>query len=479
MRYIDTVTGDEPILFEWLHEGFRRANSVAIRTGFLTRPAVDAIAHPMTDFLERGGDLLIVAGGAPIQADVDALTHLAALIRPHPRATLRVVLHPEEFQNAKTYHLRYSGGQTQALVGSANLTLGGLESNHEAVILLDSQTDGEAEIIASILEGIEAFRNRAGALPMSEEIRGLLSHRQNARKILSHKTFSPLQPTQRWEELLQPAMDTIDKTASAGLMGIPTGFRYLDEIVGGWTPGSLTAIGSRPGLGRTSLLLTSVRHAAISTNNPTALFSVDSTAFDVTSHILCAEASIDRNSMRNGRMSNEDWTEMAKRMSAISEAPLWVNASPGAGLSDLCDHIANLARTEGLQLIAIDSMNSINANLHPDSGRERELSTIGRRLKQLALELDIPILVTADIGRNPEMRTDKRPTLGDFHSSDVLAQVADTVLLLHRPDAYDRDDPRSGETDIIVAKQRGGPTATLPIRHELRFGRFLDVEIGR
>lgn len=99
---------------------------------------------------------------------------------------------------------------------------------------------------------------------------------------------------------------------------------------------------------------------------------------------------------------------------------------------------------------------------------------IGRRLKLLALELEVPIVVTAEIGRNPEFRTDKRAALGDFRDSDILAQVADNVLLLHRPDAYDRDDPRQGETDIVVAKQRGGPVATITVRHELRFGRFVD-----
>jgi len=474
MRYIDTVSGDAPVLWEWLRGGFEKADSVSIRTGFLTQPAVDTIAEAMTAFLDRGGRLLIVAGGAPIQADLEALTCLAALIRPYSRATLRLVLHPEEFQNAKTYHLSYRDGRTQALVGSANLTLGGMESNHEALIALDSDQPGEADIIASVLDGIEAFRNRRGASPMSEEIRGLLLYRTSARKRGGYRPSRPLRETQRWDELLEPAMNTIDAVASGEMIGVPTGFRDLDEAIGGWDPGTLTAIGGRPGLGRSSLLFTSVRCAAINLQIPTALFCLDRTTFSATSHILCAEASINRTHMRNGYMSDDDWTRLAKRMTEISEVPLWINTTPGAGLAALSNHIADLVRSEGIKLVAIDSMNGIDANLDQDASRERELSVIGRRLKLLALEFNIPILVTAEIGRNPETRIDKRPALGDFHSSDVLAQVADNVLLLHRPDAYDRDDPRSGETDIILAKQHAGPTRTISLRHELRFGRFVD-----
>lgn len=371
MQYVDTVSGDDPVLWEWLRAGLEKAESVSIRTGFLTRPAVDAIADAMIAYLDRGGHLLVVAGGAPIQADLDALTQLAALVRPYPRAVLRVVLHPEEFQNAKTYHLRHSDGRTQALVGSANLTMGGMVSNHEAVILLDSDVPGEADVIAAVLKGIEAFRNRPGTSPMSEEIRGLLLYKTGARNRGSYRPSRPLMQTQRWDEILQPTMDTIDAVASGGLLGVPTGFRDLDEVIGGWIPGTLTAIGGRPGLGRTSLLLTSVRRAAINLQIPTALFGLDRTTLDAASHILCAEASINRTDMRDGRMSDDDWTRLAERMSRISDAPLWINTTPGASLSRLCSHITDLARTEGLKLVAIDSMNSIDAGLDPTRARTR------------------------------------------------------------------------------------------------------------
>ncbi len=473
MRYIDTVLGDEPLLWHWLREGFEQAASVSIRTGFLSRPAVDTVAAAMTEFLDRGGQLLIVAGGAPVQADLEALANLAALIRPYPRAVLRVVIHPEEFQNAKSFHLALSDGRTKAIVGSANLTTGGMESNHEAMIVLDSAEPGEAEVIAAVLQGIEAFRDRAGSSPMSEEIRGFLLYK-SAGKRGGYRPSRPMRPTHCWVDLLQSAVDTVDEVAVSGFSGVPTGFRVLDEATGGWTRGTLTAIGSRPGLGRTSLLLTSVRRAAIASKIPTAMFWLDSTIFDATSHILCAEIGIRRTDMRHGRLCDDDWTRLAKHMEKISEAPLWINDTPGPSLSRLCSVITDLVRSEGIQLVALDSMNAIEANLDPNATRERELSVIGRRLKLLALELDIPILVTAEIGRNTEQRTDKKAALGDFRDSDVLAQVADNVLLLHRPDAYDRYDPRSGETDVIVAKQRGGPTTTVSIRHELRFGRFVD-----
>ena len=159
-----------------------------------------------------------------------------------------------------------------------------------------------------------------------------------------------------------------------------------------------------------------------------------------------------------GRMTNDDWTRLARRMSEISEAPLLLNCTPAADLDALCAEVLTLNERGHLALVAVDPINMIRTRTEPNANRERELSLIARRLKTLALELEVPVVVTAELGRTVDGRPDHRPIIGDLRVGDVLAQAADTVILLFRPDYYERDDPRSGEIDLIVAKHRNGPT---------------------
>ncbi|WP_162240398.1 DnaB-like helicase C-terminal domain-containing protein [Nocardia arizonensis] len=476
MRYLDSVLGDQPRLEQWLRSQFDSAESIAIRTGFLTSPAVEQVRKSMTGFLDRGGSLLIVAGGAPDQADPDALIALGALLQPYPHAALRVVVQPDEFQNAKTYHASFADGHAEALIGSPNLTMGGMRSNHEASVVLDSRDPAESEIVAAVLRGIEAFRDRPGSTAVSEETRLLLSGR--ASTSLRRRRSKPgrtMLPTHRLDDILQDTMEEIDTTASGYSVGVPTGFTELDELTGGLSSGSLTVIASRPGVGSSTLLLDFARCAAIKHQLRTAVFCLDRPVTDVISQMLCAESKIKRWDLRTGRMSDEDWSRLAHRMAEISDAPLLVNSTPGPTLDEFCEHVNELDRAEQLYLIAIDPINLIDANLGLDASRERELSVITRRLKLLALELNIPIVVTAELGRGVEARTDKRPLVTDLRDSDTLSQVADNILLIHRPDAYDRDDSRGGEADLILAKHRLGPTAITTVAHQLHLGRFIDM----
>ena len=161
MRYTDTVLSNGPSFGDWLPSCLGEADVAAMRTGFLSLPAVEDAAPQLLALLQRGGQLLIVAGGAPDQADPDALIRLSELLTPFgDQATLRVVVHPDEFQNAKTYYMRFPDGHAEAWIGSANLTRGGLQTNHEAAVFLDSREPAEAEIIEDVLRGIQAFRDR-------------------------------------------------------------------------------------------------------------------------------------------------------------------------------------------------------------------------------------------------------------------------------------------------------------------------------
>lgn len=478
MRYIDTLLGKGPRLYEWLRTGLAEADAAAIRTGFLSAPAVEDLTTILSDFLARDGRLLIVVGGAPDQADPDALVALSGLLRHHQRAALRVVVHPDEFQNAKTYHLTFPDGHTEALVGSPNLTRGGMDSNHEAAVVLDSRQAGETEAVTAVLQGIEVFRDRPRATPVSDDTRLLLSARQTAlARRHGRRTDTRLHPTEQWEDLLEPAIERMDAAAEGrpSAFGLATGFGDLDEVTSGLAAGSLTVIASRAAVGRSTLLRDIVRHAAIRNRLRSLLFCFDQSREQIAPLILSAEAIIRPMGMRSGRMTDDEWIRMARRTTEIAESPLLLNTTPAADLDAICTHVAELHQSEPLHLVAIDPLNMIDAGLDPSASREREISRISRRLKILALELNVPIVVTAELGRTVEARTDKQPELGDLRDSDTLSQVADNVLLLHRPDAYDWGHPRAGEADLLLVKHRDGRPVTITVAHQLHYGRFVDL----
>lgn len=479
MRYLDSVLGHSPRLNQWLRDGLATATSAAIRTSFLSASGVEEIAPALAAFLERGGHLLFVAGGAPEQAEPDALIALSGMLRPYPLAALRVVVNPEEFQNAKTYHLTYPDGHAEAWIGSSNFTYGGMESNHEASVILDSRQAAEAEIVDAVLRGTEAFRDRPGSTPVTEDTRLLLATRQTATRRRSGARGRQMRPTFQLEELLMPALDRLDTLAGGGPpRGLSTGFTDVDAITGGLLEGSLTIVAGRPAAGASTLLLNILQHVAIKNRLRAALFCLDQTIDRVVSRVLCAQAVVRQEDLRDGRLDEEGWARLARRMPEVADAPLLVNSTPAADLDALCAQVKELHEAAPLHLVAIDPLTMIEAGLDRSASREREVSTVARRLKVLALELGIPIIVTAELGRGVENRVDKRPGLGDLRDSDTLGQVADIVMLLHRPDAYDRSDPRSGEADLIICKHRNGSNATVTVAHQLHYGRFVDLPTG-
>lgn len=207
MRYTDTVIGMGPSLEDWLRKRVDEAEMVAMRTGFLTLASFRGLEAHFAGLLRRGGRLLVVAGGAADQADPDALVRLGAMMEPYgDRAALRVVVDPEEFQNAKTYYLRFPDGHAEAWIGSANLTRGGLSANHEAAVSCDSRVPDDAHLVEHVLTGIEAFRDRPGTTAVSEETRLILSARRTRRQSQRHK--ATVNPTLAWETGCNPSWTT-------------------------------------------------------------------------------------------------------------------------------------------------------------------------------------------------------------------------------------------------------------------------------
>ncbi|WP_405134208.1 replicative DNA helicase [Nocardia sp. NBC_01388] len=289
----------------------------------------------------------------------------------------------------------------------------------------------------------------------------------------SSEDFLPL------EELLQPTMDEIDSIASRGgiSLGVPTGFTELDELTNGLHPGQMIIVAARPGVGKSTLGMDFMRSCSIKNGLASVIFSLEMSRTEIVMRLLSAEAKIKLADMRSGRMSDDDWTRLARRMSEISEAPLFVDDSPNLTMMEIRAKARRLKQRNDIRLIVVDYLQLMSSGKKVES-RQQEVSEFSRSLKLMAKELEVPVIAISQLNRGPEQRTDKRPMVSDLRESGSLEQDADMVILLHRPDAFERDDPRGGEADLIVGKHRNGPTATITVAHQLHLSRFVDMARG-
>ncbi|MBU3059946.1 replicative DNA helicase [Nocardia sp. NEAU-G5] len=289
----------------------------------------------------------------------------------------------------------------------------------------------------------------------------------------SSEDFLPL------EELLQPTMDEIDSIASRGgiSLGVPTGFTELDEVTNGLHPGQMIIVAARPGVGKSTLGLDFMRSCSVKHGLASVIFSLEMSKTEIVMRLLSAEAKIKLGDMRSGRMSDDDWTKLARRMSEISEAPLFVDDSPNLTMMEIRAKARRLKQRHDLRLVVVDYLQLMTSGKKVES-RQQEVSEFSRSLKLLAKELEVPVVAISQLNRGPEQRTDKRPMVSDLRESGSLEQDADMVILLHRPDAFERDDPRGGEADLILGKHRNGPTATITVAHQLHLSRFVDMARG-
>jgi replicative DNA helicase len=278
------------------------------------------------------------------------------------------------------------------------------------------------------------------------------------------------------EELLQPTMDEIDAIASQGGIsrGVPTGFTELDETTNGLHPGQMVVIAARPGMGKSTLGLDFMRSCSIKHRLASVIFSLEMSKTEITMRLLSAEAKIKLADMRSGRMSDDDWTRLARRMSEISEAPLYIDDSPNLTMMEIRAKARRLKQKADLRLVVIDYLQLMTSGKKVES-RQQEVSEFSRQLKLLAKEIEVPVIAMSQLNRGPEQRTDKKPMLSDLRESGAIEQDADMVILLHRPDAFERDDPRGGEADLILAKHRNGPTKTITVAHQLHLSRFTNM----
>ncbi|SEG78701.1 replicative DNA helicase [Nonomuraea solani] len=216
------------------------------------------------------------------------------------------------------------------------------------------------------------------------------------------------------------------------------------------------------------------RSAAIKNGMTTVIFSLEMSRNEITMRLLSAEARVALHAMRSGMMGDDDWTRLARRMSEVAEAPLFIDDSPNMSMMEIRAKCRRLKQRNDLRFVVIDYLQLMSSPKKTES-RQNEVSEISRAIKLLAKELEVPVIAISQLNRGPEQRTDKRPAVSDLRESGSIEQDADMVILLHREDAYERESPRAGEADLIVAKHRNGPTATVTVAFQGHYSRFVDM----
>jgi replicative DNA helicase len=253
--------------------------------------------------------------------------------------------------------------------------------------------------------------------------------------------------------------------------GVPTGFHELDRLTSGFQPADLVIIAGRPSMGKTALALNIARNAAVDYEVPVGIFSLEMSKEQLGMRMLCAEARVDAHKMRTGFFSTSDWTHLTTAAGTISEALVFIDDSPALSALELRAKARRLKRDQHLGLIIVDYLQLMRGPQGAER-REQEISEISRALKALAKELSVPVVALSQLNRRVEERHDKRPQLADLRESGAIEQDADLIAFIYRDEVYHPDSADQGVAEIIIGKQRNGPTGKLKLAFRSQYTRF-------
>jgi replicative DNA helicase len=279
-------------------------------------------------------------------------------------------------------------------------------------------------------------------------------------------------------------LESIHGTHS-GVTGVPTGFRDLDSLTGGWQNSDLIIVAGRPSSGKTAFALSLALNAAMHKSKPTpvGIFSLEMSTQQLVMRLLCASAKVDAHAVRTGRLPEDDWKRLSIGAGRLAKAQVYIDDSASLGILELRAKCRRLKAEHGIGLAIVDYLQLMQGPRSAEN-REKEISAISRSLKALAKELSIPVIALSQLSRAVEGRTDKRPILSDLRESGAIEQDADVVMFVHRQEMFidpnsDRYEEVKGKAEIIVGKQRNGPVDDVDLAFVHRYARFENLEVVR
>lgn len=261
----------------------------------------------------------------------------------------------------------------------------------------------------------------------------------------------------------------------AHVTGVPTGYREIDNYTAGFQPANLIIVAARPGMGKTAWCMNIAQNVATKDKKPVGIFSLEMSKAELAQRLLCSEARIDAMRLRTGFLEENDWPRLTRAMNVLCEAPIFIDDTPGLSVMEMRSKARRLKSKSGIELMIIDYIQLIKGSSKTEN-RNQEISEISRQLKGLSKELDIPIVVISQLSREVEKRVDKRPMLSDLRESGAIEQEADMVIFIYRDDYYNPHSEKKNKAEVIIAKQRSGPLATVDLIFLKHFTTFVSEE---
>jgi replicative DNA helicase len=259
--------------------------------------------------------------------------------------------------------------------------------------------------------------------------------------------------------------------------GVPTGYHDLDQLTAGFQRSDLIIVAGRPGMGKTSFVLNIAQYAAIESGTPVAFFSLEMSKEQLVMRLLCSEARIDSHRLRRGMLRDSDWPKLTRAAGTLAEAPIFIDDTPGISTLEVRAKARRLKSEADVGLVVVDYLQLMRARGSYDI-REQEISEISRSLKGLAKELSVPVVALSQLNRGVESRSDKRPLISDLRESGAIEQDADVIMFIYRDEVYNKESSDKGIAEIIVGKQRNGPTDTVKLAFLSEFTTFENLARG-
>lgn len=370
----------------------------------------------------------------------------------------------------RTAHLENIGGSAylnelvSSVVSSANV---------EAHAQIVAEKYMLRSLITTMSQNVQkCFDNREDAFGLIDEIERDIFKVSEARL---KKAVVPLQ------QALVKTMEVLERIhgSKGGVTGVPTGFTDLDSMTGGLQKSDMIIIAARPSVGKTAFALSIARNSAVKYGVPTAIYSLEMSQQQLLIRLLAAEARVDAHALRTGTLPEEKWAYISTRIHKLAPAPIFIDDTPALSILELRARARRLKSEHDIGLIIVDYLQLMQGPARAES-REREISMISRNLKVLAKELDIPVIALSQLRRSVEERNDKRPILSDLRESGALEQDADVVIFIHRPELYGIETYPDGEStagvaEVMISKQRNGPTGEVKLTFIRQYARFEDL----
>jgi replicative DNA helicase len=298
---------------------------------------------------------------------------------------------------------------------------------------------------------------------------------EQAQQSLSELAQKGRREPERLHHILVSTLERVEQMAGQkGLAGVSTGFPDIDRLLSGLQPSDFLVVAARPSMGKTNLCLNIARNVALREQAPVVIFSLEMSQEQLALRLISAEADIDGQRLRTGDLSEDMWARLTQALGRLGDAPIFIDDSAGLSPLELSAKARSLHRRAPLGLIIIDYLQLMSARNRAEN-RQQEISEISRNMKALARELRVPVLALSQLSRAVESRTDKHPMLSDLRESGAIEQDADVVAFIYRDDYYTKDSEVPGMAEVLIAKQRNGPTGTVQLMFRKETGKFQSV----